>query len=153
MTRTRRLVTRDTIDALIHLDVAAGQVDLVSPNAVTLAQAAYEPGAYVWGLWDGETAVGLMAMIHPREDPFLGESDDPDAAYLWRLLIDAAHQRKGHGTFALAEAVAQSRAWGLPRLMLNVADDPASAMPFYLGFGLKPTGRVVHDELELVMSV
>ena len=56
----RRAVTRDTVRTLVGLKVRADQQDLVSANSVTLAQTPYEPGSVVWGLWDGETPVGLM---------------------------------------------------------------------------------------------
>lgn len=43
-----REITRDTVNPLIRLKVKDWQQNLVAPNAVTLAQAAYEPGSYVW---------------------------------------------------------------------------------------------------------
>jgi diamine N-acetyltransferase len=81
---------------LIRLSVDEGQGGLVAENAKTLAQAAYETGSSVWGLWVSEEPVGLMAMIDPRVYPWLDEGDDPSAAYLWRLMIDARHQGRGY---------------------------------------------------------
>lgn len=150
----RRPVTRETVDALIGLDVAAGQEGLVAPNAVTLAQAAYEqPGAYVWGLWDAAVPVGLMAMVHPGEYPWLDNADDPEAAYLWRLMIAARHQGRGLGRAAVGEAFAQARAWGLPRLAVTVVPRDGSALGFYERLGFARTGRVVDGEVQLIASV
>ena len=60
----RREITRETLSPILKLKVRPGQEHLVAPNAVTVAQCAYEqPGGYVWGLWDGEQPVGLIAMI------------------------------------------------------------------------------------------
>ncbi len=107
MTLTRRRVGREDVNPLIRLDVHEAQRGLVAPNAVTLAQAAYEPGAHVWGLWDGAVPVGLIAMVDPREG-LLDEGDDPEGAFLWRLMIGAAHQGRGNGRAALGEVAAQA---------------------------------------------
>ena len=74
MALERRRVEKDHLRALFRLKVAEDQAGLVAPNEITLAQAAYEPGGYVWGLWEGDIAVGLLAMIHPghRAGPRLG---------------------------------------------------------------------------------
>lgn len=148
----RRPVLREHVTPLIALAVGQDQRGLVAENAVTLAQAAYEPGAEVWGLWEGGTPVGLMAMIDPREGA-LDPGDDPEAAYLWRLMIGAAHQGRGLGAAALAEACAQARLWGLPRLAATVVEREGSALPFYLRHGFRRTGRVTGGEAEIVLDL
>ena len=148
----RREVTQDTVNALINLRVSTDQVSLVASNAKTLAQAAYEPGSHVWGLWDDDTPVGLMAMIHPHHG-LLDEGNDPDGAYLWRLMVAADQQGKGVGQFAIAECIAQAREWKLPRLVASVANEPNSGMGFYEKLGFRQSGRMVEDELEISMKV
>jgi diamine N-acetyltransferase len=148
----RRAVLRDHVAALIGLAVGEDQRGLVAVNAVTLAQAAYEPGARVWGLWEGSTVVGLMAMIDPRQAD-LDPGDDPEAAYLWRLMIGAAHQGRGFGAAALAEAEAQARLWGLPRLAASVVERDGSALPFHLRYGFRRTGRTIDGEAEIVRDL
>lgn len=145
--------TRESLEALLGLRVAPSQRGLVADPAMTLAQAQFEPGSFVWGLWEGDKAVGLMAMVDPRAYPFLEPGDDPEAAYLWRLMIDAAHQGRGHGRRALDLAVAQTRAWGLNRLTAGVVDRADSALPFYMGYGFRPTGRMPHGEVEIVLHL
>ncbi len=151
MALERREVTKHHLLALFQLKVREDQPGLVAPNEITLAQAAYEgEGVYVWGLWDEDTAIGLMAMIHPREYDDLQEGDDPDAAYIWRLMIGADHQGKGYGLAALEAAMEQTRAWGLPRITLTVADKPESALGFYERAGFRRTGRIVDEEIEML---
>ncbi|MBL4813471.1 MAG: GNAT family N-acetyltransferase [Rhodobacteraceae bacterium] len=149
----RRPVTRDHLKALFKLKVSNAQQMFVAPNEVTLAQQAYEPGGYVWGLWRDDTPVGLIAMVHPHEyaDPEPG--DDHDAAYIWRLMIGAAHQGRGYGKAALVEAEVQARAWGLPRLNLSFVEAPGSAEPFYTKYGFTRTGRVVSGEVEMSLEI
>ena len=140
-------VDRDRVEGLIRLAVSPGQETLVSSNAVTLAQAAYEPFSAVRGLYAQGQPVGLMAMIdyhpgHPDAEP-----DDPEnAAYLWRLMIGAEHQRKGFGTVAMRFAFAQARRWGRTQLSVHVSELPHAAVPFYTRFGLRPTDLVDYDE-------
>lgn len=152
----RRLVARDEVVALIRLAVREDQRGLVAGNAATLAQVAYEPAAAVWGLWEGEAPsgvpVGLIAMIDPRE-ALLDPGDDPKAAFLWRLMIDASHQGRGFGAAALAEVEAQARDWGLARIATSAVDREDGALPFYLRHGYHRTGRVLDGEIEPIRDL
>src|SRR5215470_11624768 len=80
-----REVTRDTMRAVCHLQVAAEQREYVADNAFSIAQAYFEPKAWFRAIYADETPVGFVML-----------SDDPDAPeyFLWRLMIDAAQQGK-----------------------------------------------------------
>jgi diamine N-acetyltransferase len=155
----RRPVQRADVVPLIRLRVRPDQLDLVSPNANTLAQAAYETGSYVWGLWEGPDIVGLMAMIHPGEYPWdhyaspQPDTQDRKAAYLWRLMIGAAFQGNGHGRNALMLAMAQARDWGCQKLTAHVLDVPHSNLSFYEKHGFRPTGIVEDGEIVIACAV
>ena len=149
-----RGANRENIGQLLNLKVREDQENLVAPNAVTLAQSAYDqPGSYVWGIWDNDKAVGLIAMVHPQVSPFLEPEDDPKAAYLWRLMVAADQQGKGYGRFAVEECIRIAREWGLPRLASSVVDSENSNMEFYEGLGFRQTGAIVDDELVIVMDL
>jgi len=149
-----RAITRDTLSQILRLKVAPNQQHLVAPNAVTVAEAAYEqPGAYVWGMWDGTDAVGLIAMIDPREYKHLEPGDDPGGAYIWRLMIAANLQGNGYGRAAIELCLAQARTWGLPRLATSVVDSPDSNIGFYEKLGFIRTGAFVDDEIVLSRAV
>ena len=149
----RREVTRDTVHDLIRLSVREDQHGLVTPNVVTLAEVPFETGARVWGLWVGDRAVGLMAMVHPDLYRWHSPGDDTEAAYLWRLMIDGAEQGKGYGRAALDMVVAVAREWELPRVTAGVADVPGSQVGFYEHFGFRRTGRIVGGEMEISLAV
>ncbi|MEM1237005.1 MAG: GNAT family N-acetyltransferase [Pseudomonadota bacterium] len=154
MTLEARDIHRDHLSALFKLKVRDDQDGLVAPNAITLAQQAYEPdGAHVWGLWDGDTAVGLMAMIDCRNYADLEDGDDPNSAYLWRLMIGADHQGQGYGRAAMALAEGIARDWAVSKLTLTVVDKPNAALGFYEGCGYVLTGRVVEGEREMAKAV
>jgi len=146
----RREITRDTLRPLLGLKLRPDQAHLVAPNPVTIAQCAYEqPGGYVWGLWDGDNAVGLLAMIRPREYQHLEQGDDPDGAFIWRLMIAADLQGKGYGAAAITACRAQAHDWGLPRVATSVVDTPDSNIGFYERLGFRRTGGIVDDEIVL----
>ena len=146
-----REITYETLSKIMRLSVEEAQKENVAPNAVTIAQNVYEPAGWVRGLWDADTPIGLIAMINPAiESPSFEAGDPTDAAYLWRLMIDKAHQGKGYGHLALNIAFAQARAWGMPRFHTSCVPGEASPQKFYEKHGLRPTGRIVDDEVELM---
>lgn len=151
MALERRAVTRDTLWPLIALEVRADQRDLVSPNIRTFAEAPFETGARVWGLWDGDEPVGLMAMVHPAEYLWHQPGDDREAAYLWRLMIAAPFQGRGYGRQAVAMAVGVARGWGCPRITAGVSDVAHSNLGFYERLGFRWTGR--YEEGEKVIAL
>ena len=141
-------VTGETVNDFLKMRILPEQEDFVGSNAVTLAQSIFEPGSEVWGIFDGKTPVGMVAMIdmaHPDAD--LSDGDDPDGIYLWRLLIDKDAQHRGHGRAALDFTVARARALGRAHVALSSVDGPGCAIPFYEAYGFRKTGRIVDDEV------
>ncbi len=152
MTVEARPVTRETLWPLINLSVRDDQRDLVASNMKTFAEAPFEPGAVVWGLWDHDVPVGLMAMVDPagvrRHGPFLM----PGAAYLWRLMIAADRQGRGYGGQALSLAIATARGWGANHLVTGVNDAPRGNRGFYERCGFRSSGLVEEEDLLLVLD-
>ncbi|MEM1431875.1 MAG: GNAT family N-acetyltransferase [Pseudomonadota bacterium] len=148
----RRPVERDHVRPLLKLKVKPDQQEQVASNAATLAQQAYEPNSYVWGLWDGDTPVGLLAMLDPAGHPD-EEQDKADAAYVWRLMIDSAHQGNGYGLRALGEVLAVAQEWGRSRVMLSAVERDGGAIAFYEKYGFDRTGRIVWGEVEMSVPV
>lgn len=150
----KRDITRQTLRSLLRLKVSPEQENLVASNAVTIAQAAYEPVSVVYGLWDGDDAVGLFAMLDaPKHPDGLNPGDVPDAAVLWRLLIGVDHQGKGYGREAIELVKQVARDWGYLKLAASVVNAPNSNMGFYEALGFRQTGGVVDDELVIVMDI
>ncbi|MGB8859818.1 MAG: GNAT family N-acetyltransferase [Ilumatobacteraceae bacterium] len=69
-----------------------------------------------------------------------------DETYLWRLLIDRWHQRRGIGTEVLRLITERTRATGHSTLTVSYGEGPGSPGPLYRGFGFVPTGEIVADE-------
>jgi RimJ/RimL family protein N-acetyltransferase len=68
--------------------------------------------------------------------------------YLWRLLIDRLHQRRGIGERALALLGGECRRMGDRTLLTSWGEGRGSPRGFYLANGFKPTGNVVDGETE-----
>jgi RimJ/RimL family protein N-acetyltransferase len=68
--------------------------------------------------------------------------------YLWRLLIDRRHQRRGIGRRALDAVMDECRAWGDTTMTTSWAIGPGSPEPFYRVYGFEPTGRMIDGEIE-----
>lgn len=73
--------------------------------------------------------------------------------YLWRLLVDRRHQRRGIGRRVLAVLTAQLRAEGHATLLTSWVDGPGSPRRFYEGLGFVPTGRLVDGEVEARLTL
>lgn len=94
---------------------------------------------------DGEM-VAFVMLAEPNE-----HHPDP---YLWRLLVDRIHQRRGIGKMTLDLVAHQCRnEWHADRLLTSWTEGRGSPEPFYLAYGFEKTGRIVDDETEGVLAL
>jgi RimJ/RimL family protein N-acetyltransferase len=68
--------------------------------------------------------------------------------YLWRLLVDRRHQRRGIGERVIALLVERLRADGHAAMLVGWRSGPGGPEPFYLGRGFVRTGEVHDGEIE-----
>jgi diamine N-acetyltransferase len=135
-----REITGETVRTITKLDVGPDQQGLVAPNAVSIAEAHFEPKAWFRAVYHGDEPAGFaMVWRDPPEHVF----------YIWRFMIDAAYQGKGVGGRALELLLDEARADGVSEVTLSVVPGPNSALPFYERFGFEPTGVVHGGETEL----
>lgn len=66
--------------------------------------------------------------------------------FLWRLLVDRRHQRRGVGRRALAVLCDQLRAEGCTTLVTSWVPGPGTPAPFYRAYGFRETGEVMDGE-------
>ena len=140
---TLREVTAETVRAICALDVKPEQRGYVAPNAVSIAQAYFEPKAWFRAIYADETPVGFV-MLH----------DDPEKHeyVLWRFMIDAAHQREGYGRRALDLVTEYVRGRpGARELVSSYVPGDEGPGGFYLRYGFVETGEV--DQGEVVIRL
>lgn len=139
-----REVTKENLGDVLRLRVAPGQDRFVASNAVSIAQAHFEPDhAWFRAIYADETAVGFL-MLH----------DEPakPAYYLWRFMIDNRFQGRGFGARAIALLLDHVRSRpGAVELRLSHVPGDGSPAPFYERLGFAHTGE--EDDGELVMRI
>lgn len=134
-----REVTKDTVRAICRLQVAPGQRGFVAPNAVSFAEALFEPKAWYRAIVADGVPVGFV-MVE------LGEDDPP---FLWRLMVDHRYQGLGYGRRAIGLLVDHLRTRpGVTELLTSWVPGDAGPERFYLDLGFEPTGEI--DESEVV---
>jgi RimJ/RimL family protein N-acetyltransferase len=94
---------------------------------------------------DGEPAGFMMTTtIYGRREGW----------YLWRLLVDRMHQRRGIGRRALELLIDELRLQEVPKLYTSCGEGLGSPRPFYDRFGFVDTGGLVEEhETELVLTI
>jgi histidinol dehydrogenase len=144
-----RPVTDANVDELIGLQTTADQEKFVASVAKSLAQASVRPAGRPLGLYANGRPVGFLLLWDSRRDPDV--SDRTDEVYIWRLMIDARHQRQGHGQAAMRWLLDEARRIGVGRIGLShVPENPVG--PFYERFGFRYTGKVNDGEHEMVLE-
>ncbi len=66
--------------------------------------------------------------------------------YLWRLLIDRSHQRRGIGSMIIEQLTAMLRNDGHRSMTVSYSLGPGTPEPFYRRFGFEPTGEIDDGE-------
>ncbi|WP_061290147.1 GNAT family N-acetyltransferase [Herbidospora cretacea] len=138
---TLRPVTDDNRAEVTALRVAPAQEEYVASVADSLADAERYPEAMPrhWAIYADETPVGFL-MISDNVPP--GDPGILGPYFLWRLLVDAEHQRRGYGRAALAALGGYlSTRPGATELLTSVhPGETGSPMGFYLRLGFQDTG-------------
>ena len=140
---TLREITKDSVRSVLRLDVADHQKGYVAPNAVSIAQAHFEPKGWFRAVYAGDEPVGFV-MVY--EDP-----DEPEY-YLWRFMIDHRHQGRGYGRRAMELVIERVRE--LPnasQLLTSYVPGEGSPGDFYHLMGFVDTGD--EEEGELVTAL
>jgi diamine N-acetyltransferase len=149
-----REVTKDSVRAIVFLDVLPHQETLVAPNAVSIAQAYFYPEAWFRAIYADETPIGFVML-----EDWTQVADTLPHFYhceqyvaLWRFMIDARYQQCGYGAKALELIIAHAKTRPNVNIM-TLSFVPAEKNPegFYARHGFTRTGEM--DDDEVVMSL
>ncbi len=164
-----REITAKTVRAFLRLAVAPGQEEFVAPNAVSIAQAYFEPKAWFRGIYlSADLSADLSTDLSPKESADGARVDSSEAEpvgfvmlsldtgkpeyYLWRLMIADGYQRRGIGKRAI-ELIAE-HVRELPsatELLTSYVPHESGPGDFYKKLGFVPTGEV--DDGEIVVAL
>jgi diamine N-acetyltransferase len=125
--RFLRITEYNVLD-VCALKVRDDQQELICDNAVALAQALVTKNCWYRAIYAGDTLVGFILTVqYPRKK----------ACYLWRFMIDRAHQGRGYGQRALDHLVRltkKDKEMGYIYLRCCMLPGNASALYSKLGF-------------------
>ncbi len=145
-----RALSESNREAIEALRVSPSQERFVSSVARSLAEAAEHPGARAlsWAVYADDTPVGFVMISDDVDGP------DYVPHYLWKLLIDERHQRKGFGTATLDLIVEYFRGRpGVEVVTTSAGQGDGSPIAFYERYGFERTGDVHAGEVELRLGL
>jgi RimJ/RimL family protein N-acetyltransferase len=139
-------VTPTNLTAVLALSTHRSQERFVAPVSQSLAEALVPPiedGSAVLPWYRAVSADGELAgfVMLARSRPGANES------WLWRLLVDRRHQRRGIGSRVLELVAEQCREWGDSALLTSWVPGKGSPEPLYLAHGFVPTGEIDDGEI------
>jgi diamine N-acetyltransferase len=136
-----REVTADTVRTICRLDVSEAQKHFVASNAVSIAQAYFEPKAWFRAIYADETPVGFLMLYDDPEEP---------EYFLWRYMIDVRYQKLGFGKRAMDLLLDYVRSRpGAKELKLSCHPGEDGPEPFYRRYGFALTGKMLDAEAEM----
>lgn len=138
-----REITAETVRVICDLEPHEAQSGFVAPNAVSIAQAHFNPAAVFRAVYADEAPVGFI-MWRPE--------DDGASCFLWRFMIDARHQGKGYGREAIALWLKSLPALGYELARLSYVPGHNGPHHFYLAQGFRDTGETRANG-ELIMEL
>ena len=146
---TLREITAETVRAVMRLAVTEYQTRFVASNAWSLGQALFAPDAWYRAIYLGEEPVGFVMLA---DQSLLDPMPQSPEVEVWRLMVDAQHQRKGIGRAAMLQVIEHVRNKGLFRkLKISYVPEEGGPEKLYLSMGFRPTGEL--DEDEVVMEL
>ena len=153
----RDIVTDEDRAVALRLRVAPGQEGFVASVEQSFVDAVVDARARprYWTINDGDEVVGF-AMISDGipADALAADPELVGPYYLWRLLIDERHQRRGYGTAALDAVLSYLRDRpGADALYTSAGQGEGTPQPFYERYGFVPTGQIVEDEVVLRLDL
>lgn len=131
---TLREITKENLGAILRLKVTPHQEQFVASNAVSLAEAHFEPEIpWFRAIYAGDVPVGFLMLEYDSED---------ETYNLWRFMIDEQHQGHGYGQKALELLFTHLKT--LPQadmLYTSCVPGEGGPGPFYEKMGFVYTGE------------
>ena len=140
---TLREIRMDTVGIICRLSdtLTEPKKHYVATNAISLAQAHFNPYAWFRAIYAGKAPVGFLLL----EDP-----DENQDYFLLRFMIAEPYHGRGYGRQAIERLVeyVKTRPGGT-ELVLCCGQGEGSPEGFYLELGFEHTGKKIADEVVL----
>ena len=138
---TLREITEENADSVLALRTTPDQERFVSSVKYSLAEAAENPQGNPWfrAVYADGQPVGFV-MLSWNVEPQPPDINGP--WFLWKLLIDHRHQRKGYGQEVVRQIVELVRGQGATELLTSHVPGDGGPAGFYARLGFVPTGEL-----------
>lgn len=148
-------ITAETLPAILALEVGPHQQDYVASNAVSIAEAHFNPGGWFRGVHSDQVPVGFVMLFNPTiPGAIASDPVAPTDMVLWRLMIDHRYQRRGLGRGALDVVRRHIAGMGdFRRLLSSIVRGPETPEGFYLSYGFARTGRLWDNGAEAEIAL
>ena len=147
----RRITAATVLDVCrLSASLPAPQREMVTDNAISIAQAHVSEQAWLRAIYADEELVGFI-LLHFGSD--YDDGIDCPGVFLWRLMIAKEFQRRGYGAQAMARLIDHLRSLGIPELYTSCGIGEASPLGFYERLGFEKTGAYYGEEPELVLKI
>ena len=148
---TLREVTDENRHAVLAVRVAPAQERFVGTVARALTDAQEIPEGKPWfrAIYVDDQPVGFVMLswnVTPEPPRIIGPW------FLWKLLIDERHQRRGYGREAVRLVADIVRANGAAELLTSCVLGEGGPEPFYRRIGFSPTGEL-DENGEIILAL
>jgi diamine N-acetyltransferase len=148
---TLRELTDENRDAVLALHVAPGQERFVGTVAGALMDAREIPEGNPWyrAIYADDQPVGFVMLswnVTPEPPRIIGPW------FLWKLLVDERHQRRGYGREAVRLVADIVRGNGAAELLTSCVPGDGGPEPFYRRIGFSPTGEL-DENGEIILAL
>ena len=145
----------ENLHAALALDIDPSQQMFVASNAVSIAEAHFNPGAWFRAVYAADILVGFVMLFDPTVPGAIASDPvEPTDMVLWRLMIDRRYQRQRLGRRTL-DAV-REHIVGLGRfrrLLTSYVPGLGGPKDFYLSYGFTETGRLWDNSTEVEIAL
>ncbi len=141
-----REITAETVGTVCVLSdtLTEPKASMVAPNAISLAQAHFNPHAWFRAVYADNAPVGFM---------MIEDNHEKEAYYLWRYMIAEPYHGRGFGAQAIKLLVDYVKTRpGAKELLVSCVPGEGSPHDFYVKQGFHPTGDIDHGEIVLKMT-
>jgi len=144
-------ITFETVRDILALDVNEHQRRYVASNSTSIAEAHFNPGAWLRAVYAAETPVGFIMLLDPTVPGAISRGPiEAGEILLWRFMIDHRYQHRGYARQALDQARSffQNQP-GVARLISSYVPGDHGPEQFYLRYGFQKTGRLRANAKEI----
>jgi len=140
-------ITEQTVVPICKLSdtLSEHQKKMVASNAVSIAQAHFNPYAWFRAIYADEIPVGFIMLYDNPELP---------KYFLWRFMIARPYQRLSYGKKAIQLLLNYVKTRpSAKELLLSCGEGEENPEGFYTKLGFKRTGEVIDEEVVMMLTL